>query len=116
MTKQTLPVVLWHVLGDRGVGERDAPVLDLHGFSVDDALHELRRFLELYRSAARRTVRVITGKGRRSPAGPVLRERVDELLSKSDAVERHRDGLLHEGGDGVFVVTIRGPRRALRRG
>lgn len=63
----------------------DGPVaqtLDLHGAGVADARTSVKRFIE---SAARHSpgtlVHVITGKGRGSHGGPVLKPVVRQLLS-----------------------------------
>jgi DNA-nicking Smr family endonuclease len=55
--------------------------LDLHGFSANEAAPAVRAFLERsQRRKAGAIVHIITGKGRGSPAGPVLRGIVAGLL------------------------------------
>jgi DNA-nicking Smr family endonuclease len=80
------------------------PVLDLHGFSEADALHEVRAFIERHREGAERTLRIITGKG-----GPdaVLRPAVERFLRASSAVASLRSGRADEGAEGVLVATLR---------
>ena len=62
----------------------DAPVaaeLDLHGFRADEVAGALRNFLTAWRGRGRGlVVHVITGRGRNSANGPVLRGRVSALL------------------------------------
>lgn len=95
----------------RAVAARDrrqpparGPLLDLHGFSEADALHEVRAFVERHRGGADRTLRIITGKG-----GPdaVLRPAVERFLRTSSAVASVRHGRADEGAEGVLVATLR---------
>ena len=93
------------------VGDRlhDAPVaasLDLHGFRVDEAAGALRNFLTAWRGRGRGlVVHVITGRGRNSANGPVLRGRVSALLKGELA------SLVADWGpddsDGGFKVKLR---------
>jgi DNA-nicking Smr family endonuclease len=63
----------------------DAPVdaeLDLHGYGATEAPSAVRTFLETWRRRkAGAVVHVITGKGKGSDRGPVLRGLVKGLLS-----------------------------------
>jgi DNA-nicking Smr family endonuclease len=63
----------------------DGPVaqtLDLHGAGVADARETVRRFIEsVARHSPGSLVHVITGKGRGSAAGPVLKPLVRQLLA-----------------------------------
>lgn len=81
------------------------PTLDLHGFSEQDALAELRRFLALHRGAKARWVRVITGRGREG--GGVLRVAVARWLKQSSAVASTGHAPPAEGGEGVTLVQLR---------
>jgi len=55
--------------------------LDLHGFSASEAAPAVRAFLERWqRRKAGAIVHIITGRGRGSPDGPVLRGVVAGLL------------------------------------
>ena len=62
----------------------DAPVaaeLDLHGFNAVEAPSAVRTFLESWqRRKTGAVVLIITGKGKGSPNGPVLRGLVKNLL------------------------------------
>ena len=61
-------------------GRADAE-LDLHGFSANEAPAAVRTFLETWqRRKAGAILHIITGKGRGSPGGPVLRGLVAGLL------------------------------------
>jgi DNA-nicking Smr family endonuclease len=56
--------------------------LDLHGFTASEADGAVRNFLQTWkRRAPGKIVHVVTGKGRGSPGGPVLRTKVGRLLS-----------------------------------
>ncbi|MFO7734786.1 MAG: Smr/MutS family protein [bacterium] len=48
--------------------------LDLHGMTQDAAVKKIRCFVSSCRKEGKLTVRVITGRGKHSPAGPVLKE------------------------------------------
>ena len=57
-------------------------VLDLHGHTVTSAVTKVRDFVATWqRRAPGRFVRIITGKGSRSPHGSVLKPVVGKLLS-----------------------------------
>jgi len=87
----------------------DAPVaaqLDLHRLTADEVERVVRGFLETWqRRGPGSVVRIITGKGRNSPAGPVLLPRVRTLL-KGPLARYVADWRLGDDG-GSFVVKIR---------
>ncbi len=86
------------------------PTLDLHGLGVQAALAETEAFLEEARSAGVPTVRIVYGKGRRSPQGRgVLRHVVPQWLDDEgrDLVERYERRPDQSGADGYVVVWIR---------
>lgn len=91
---------------DRLLDARVHAVLDLHGCTAGDARRLVREFLG---SAARRNpgavLHVITGKGRGSADGPVLRGAVAALL-KGDLAPLLADWA-RDGGDGGFLVRLR---------
>ncbi len=87
----------------------DAPVaaqLDLHRLTGQEVESVVRGFLEAQqRRGPGSVVRVITGKGRNSPDGPVLLPRVRTLLK--GALARYvADWRLGDDG-GSFVVKLR---------
>lgn len=87
----------------------DAPVaaqLDLHRLTGDEVERVVRSFLESQqRRGPGSVVRIITGKGRNSPAGPVLLPRVRTLL-KGSLARYVADWRLGDDG-GSFVVKVR---------
>ncbi len=87
----------------------DAPVvaqLDLHRLAGDEAERVVRAFLESeQRRAPGSVVRIITGKGRNSPDGPVLLPKVRTLL-KGPLAKYVADWRLGDDG-GSFVVRVR---------
>jgi DNA-nicking Smr family endonuclease len=91
---------------DRLLDARVHAALDLHGCTADDARRLVREFLK---STARRNpgavVHVITGKGRGSAGGPVLRGAVAALL-KGDLAPLVADWA-RDDGDGGFLVRVR---------
>jgi DNA-nicking Smr family endonuclease len=87
----------------------DAPVeaeLDLHGFSVTEAQAAVRAFLASWqRRKAGAIVRIITGKGKGSPHGPLLRGLVKTLLQgelRAFVAESRLDD-----GEGGYKVRVR---------
>ena len=98
-----------HPRVDASDPHRDAPVaaqLDLHRLTGDEVERVVRSFLESqHRRGLGSVVRIITGKGRNSPAGPVLLPRVRTLLK--GALARYvADWRLGDDG-GSFVVRVR---------
>jgi len=87
----------------------DAPVvaqLDLHRLTADEVERLVRNFLETHqRRGPGSVVRIITGKGRNSPDGPVLLPRVRTLL-KGTLARYVADWRLGDDG-GSFVVKVR---------
>ena len=87
----------------------DAPVaaqLDLHRLTGDEVERVVRAFLESQqRRGAGSVVRIITGKGRNSPDGPVLLPKVRTLL-KGPLARYVADWRLGDDG-GSFVVKVR---------
>ena len=86
------------------------PTLDLHGLGVKDALKETEQFLREAQGQGVGSVRIVYGKGRRSPGGRgVLREVVPHWLeTKGESFvrrfERRPDST---GADGAVVVWVR---------
>ena len=90
-------------------GLHDAPVasvLDLHGFRADEVPAALRNFLTSWQRRGRGlVVHVITGRGRNSARGPVLRGKVSALL-KGELATLVADWGPDEN-DGGFKVRLR---------
>jgi len=75
--------------------------IDLRGQRVDDALHELDRYLDEAAMASLPWVRVIHGKG----TGKLRRE-VRRYLDTHPLVSSHEVAPLNEGGEGATVVRL----------
>lgn len=87
--------------------------LDLHGMFQDEAHSALRGFIADCRGAGRRCVIVITGKGRLSDGGGVLRTQVPRWLNLP-ALRPHILGFSEaqpkDGGGGALYVLLRRER------
>jgi DNA-nicking Smr family endonuclease len=85
--------------------------LDLHGSNVKEAERRLVRFVQESRTAGRRVVLVVTGRGLRSgEAGPVLRKRVVQALGApplAGAVMGFTSAPPPLGGAGAIVILLR---------
>jgi len=82
--------------------------LDLHGTTADMARSELARFLAQARHAGMRCVRIVHGKGYRSPGGtPVLRNKVRLSLSLRNEVLAFCDAQPADGGAGAVLVLLK---------
>jgi DNA-nicking Smr family endonuclease len=82
--------------------------LDLHGMTVDEARTALGAFLTDARRASRRCVRVIHGKGNRSPLGqPVLKQKVNRWLRQRDEVLAFCSARPVDGGTGAVYVLLK---------
>lgn len=82
--------------------------LDLHGLNATTAARVLRDFLLQAIGENLRCVRIIHGKGRRSgPGGPVLKNMVNDLLRKLDAVSALASARPVDGGTGAVYVLLR---------
>ena len=90
------------------------PTLDLHGLGVKDALAETEAFVRAAQSAGEPVVRIVYGKGKRSPGGRgVLREVVPHWLEHegADRVERFERLPDATGADGSVRVWLRAASR-----
>ncbi len=83
--------------------------LDLHGFTVMEADEELRYFIEDAIRKGLRCVKIIHGRGLRSPKGPLLKKAVVKWLSG-----RYRKSIIAyvtarqcDGGLGALYVLLR---------
>jgi DNA-nicking Smr family endonuclease len=82
--------------------------LDLHGMTTESARGELARFLAHSRHAGIRCVRIVHGKGYRSPnSTPILRNKVRLSLSLRNEVLAYCDALPADGGAGAVVVLLK---------
>jgi DNA-nicking Smr family endonuclease len=83
--------------------------LDLHGLTGDEAVAETAVFLAECRRAGRRCVRIVHGKGLRSPGRePVLKRRIRKLLTRRDEVLAFAEPRALHGGGGAVVVLLQG--------
>jgi DNA-nicking Smr family endonuclease len=86
------------------------PTLDLHGLGVQAALREIEQFLAEAQEDGLGSVRIVYGKGRRSPGGRgVLREVIPRWLDGEGRRyvrrwERRPDA---SGADGGMIVWVR---------
>ena len=80
-----------------------APLVDVRGQRVDEALRSLELELDRHLRAGEESVQVLHGHGTGA-----LKAAVREHLSRSPYVLKARSAESHEGGDGVTVVTLRG--------
>jgi len=75
--------------------------LDLHNLTVDEALYDLERFLNISVRNALYTVWIIHGKGE-----GILRAEVNRYLTGHPLVKSHQLADYHHGGDGVTRVDL----------
>jgi len=81
--------------------------LDLHGLTGDEAVAETAVFLAACRRSGLRCVRIIHGKGLRSPGRePVLKRRIRKLLTRRDEVLAFVEPRAIHGGGGAVVVLL----------
>lgn len=81
--------------------------LDLHGFTAAQAKVELREFLEAMLREHCRCVRIVHGKGLRSGhRGPVLKQTVNALLQRTNAVLAFSSARQVDGGTGALYVLL----------
>lgn len=84
--------------------------VDLHGLTVDPARRLLADFLNDCRRRQLGCVRIIHGKGRRSPnSGPVLKSKVDRWLRQRDDVLAFCSARPVDGGTGAVYVLLGRP-------
>ena len=83
--------------------------LDLHGLSSVEAAAETSAFLAACRKRGLRCVRIVHGKGLRSPGRePVLKRRIRKLLARRDDVLAFVEPRAVQGGGGAVVVLLEG--------
>jgi len=84
--------------------------LDLHGFTAAAARAEVEATVERAWRQGRRCLLLIHGRGLRSAAGPVLKERLPEWLTAAPAARRvlaFTSAPDHLGGSGALLVLLR---------
>jgi DNA-nicking Smr family endonuclease len=81
---------------------------DLHGMTVAHAREAVPRFLKECRQRGYRCVRIIHGKGLRSPqTGPVLKLKVAGWLQQRQDVLAYASARPADGGTGALYVLLR---------
>ena len=84
--------------------------IDLHGMTQDEAYRALARFIARAYGQHKRTLLVITGKGRVSQGGGVLRRLLPLWVSEADMkiyVLACTPAAIKDGGDGAFYLRLR---------
>lgn len=112
--KITIPITDIEVFDDHGQPIKMEPIvyinpganvsneLDLRGQLVDEALHDVRAYLDLAILSEWQEVRIIHGKGEGS-----LRMAVHKYLAGLNTIKGYRLGKWGEGDTGVTVVTLK---------
>ena len=81
--------------------------IDLHGMKVPEAKQALREYLADAVSFDTHCVRVVHGKGLGSgPRGPVLKNAVNSMLRRTDAVVAFVSARPQDGGTGALYVLL----------
>jgi DNA-nicking Smr family endonuclease len=82
--------------------------LDLHGLNGEQAKHQLLHFLHHCAESGRRCVRIIHGKGYRSPENlPVLKNHLNLWLRQHRDVMAFCSAPRHDGGTGAVYALLR---------
>jgi DNA-nicking Smr family endonuclease len=84
--------------------------LDLHGLGRDDARERVRHFLDNAAYHGRKTVLIVTGRGKGSGGEPVLRAEIERYLRYEAAawVAEWGRAPARYGGEGALVVFLKG--------
>jgi DNA-nicking Smr family endonuclease len=80
--------------------------IDLHAFVPKDVPSVVEAYLEAAREAGLEEVRIIHGRGK-----GVQKERVRQLLGRSEHVAHFEEATPDRGGWGATVVKLRAPRQ-----
>jgi DNA-nicking Smr family endonuclease len=91
--------------------------LDLHGLSVGEAREDVAYEVDDAWHAGERCIRIVTGRGRHSALGPVLRDAVIGWLQArplADQVMAFASAPSSLGGPGALLVLLRRRRPARR--
>ncbi len=82
--------------------------MDLHGLTASEAREQLVDFIDYALDRGFRCVRIIHGKGNRSPnRRPVLKAKVDRWLCQWDEVLAYCSARPQDGGTGAIYVLLR---------
>lgn len=85
--------------------------LDMHGMTIAIAKPVLAEFLLQAQFSGKRCVKIIHGKGYRSPnQQPVLKTRINQWLRRSDAVVAFSSARQIDGGTGAVYVLLKQKR------
>jgi DNA-nicking Smr family endonuclease len=84
--------------------------LDLHGLGRDDARERVRHFLDNAVYQGRKTVLIVTGRGKGSGGEPVLRAEIERYLKyeASAWVAEWGRAPARYGGEGALIVFLKG--------
>jgi DNA-nicking Smr family endonuclease len=85
-------------------------VLDLHGYAVPDAYTLFRDFIREAVGEGLHCVKIIHGRGLKSKAGPVLKEKLKEWIVRAmhrKWVVAFSSSKMCEGGPGATVILLR---------
>lgn len=85
--------------------------IDLHAFAPRDIPEVVESYLEAAQEAGFREVRVIHGRGK-----GVQKERVRQVLLRSERVERFEEATPDRGGFGATVVMLKSQTKKGREG
>lgn len=82
--------------------------LDLHRFSLDDAKKTVKQLLQTALREEYRNILIITGKGKHSPNGPILKVGIRQyLMTFPDLIDEITYAPAMLGGEGAFLVKLR---------
>ena len=82
--------------------------LDLHGYTIAEAREQLAEFLHACVAGGCKCVRIVHGKGFRTPAhAPVLKPRVAFWLAHTEAVVAYVSARPIDGGTGALYVLLK---------
>ena len=86
--------------------------IDLHGLNRDEARHQLACFLAASLHHGKRCIRVVHGKGLRSPQKiSILRQLVRGWLMQRIEVLAYCQALPADGGEGALIVLLRADKK-----